>query len=61
MDHNPVDADILTVKKPLTQAAHAMQIGLLKAHQQAGPEIQNKLVEPIVMSMQAISSSNRFG
>lgn len=61
MDHNPVDAEILTVKKPLTQAAHAMQIGLLKAHQQAGPEIQNKLVEPIVMSMQAISSSNRFG
>ncbi len=61
MDHNPVDAEILAVKKPLTQAAHAMQIGLLKAHQQAGPEIRDKLVEPIVMSMQAIASSNRFG
>ena len=61
MDHNPADAEILAVKKPLTQAAHAMQIGLLKAHQQAGPEIQDRLVEPIVMSMQAIASSNRFG
>lgn len=61
MDHNPVDAEIMAVKKPLTQAAHAMQIGLLKAHQQAGPEIQEKLVEPIVMSMQAIASANRFG
>lgn len=61
MDHNPVDAEILAVKKPLTQAAHAMQIGLLKAHQQAGPEIQKNLVKPIVMSMQAIASSNRFG
>lgn len=61
MDHNSVDAEIIAVKRPLTQAAHAMQIGLLRAHQEAGPEIQETLVKPIVMSMQAISSANRFG
>ena len=59
--HNPDAADIQSVKKSLTNAAHAMQIGLLRAHHQAGPEIRKQLAEPIVMSMQAIANANRFG
>lgn len=61
MSHNPVGAETIEVKKPLTQAAHAMQINLLKANQELGPDFKAMLIEPIVMSMQAISSANRFG
>lgn len=61
MSHNPEVADTLSVKKSLTQAAHAMQIGLLKAHQETGPNFKDQLEKPIVMSMQAIASAGRFG
>lgn len=51
----------MSVKGPLLKAAQSMQASLMKAHRQAGPHVQERLINPIVMSMQAISSANRFG
>ncbi len=51
----------MSVKRPLLKAAQSMQASLMKAHRQAGPHVQERLINPIVLSMQAISSANRFG